>query len=46
MPFFLEFDNPLKRIGQLADGEAMKKEEGYVTKVIRDDKKSEFMDSV
>jgi hypothetical protein len=46
VPFFLDFDNPMKRIGQLADGEVMEKEKGYTTKVIREDKKLEFMDSV
>lgn len=36
----------MKRIGELADGEVMEKEKGYITKVIRDNSKSEFMDTV
>ena len=46
VPFFLQFDNPLTRIGQLADGEVMEKQKGYKTKVIRENKKLEFMEDL
>lgn len=46
VPFFMAFDNPMRRIEKLADGEVMEKEKGYTTKVIREDKKLEFMDEL
>lgn len=46
VPFFLDFDNPLNRIKQEMDSEVMKKETLTKSKIVKPNKKNEFLEEV